>query len=116
MAPIEVSMRLHLAWLICCLTCTGCHTLALLMPVATERESSETLWQAGQAALGQGKPDEAITFYERSLRADPSQTRNHFSLAAAHLELGNRVAACEHLEVFLAENPKQLALRGQYAE
>ena len=109
-------MRLYSACLVCCLVCTGCHTLNLLMPVASDPDSAEALWRSGQTALTEGKPDEAISFYERSLKADPSRTRNHLSLAAAHLEAGNQTAACEHLGYFLADNPNQPALRAQYAE
>jgi tetratricopeptide (TPR) repeat protein len=74
------------------------------------------LWQMGQVAIHEGRPDEAIACYQQSLAADPSAARNHLSLAAAYLEKGDEVTACSHLGLFLQAHPEHLTVRTQYGE
>jgi tetratricopeptide (TPR) repeat protein len=74
------------------------------------------LWQLGQAAMHRGEPDTAIALYEQSLAADPQLTRNHLSLAAAHLEKGNLGGASVHLALYVEAHPEKLIIRARYAE
>lgn len=108
------------ACLLMCLACAGCHVLPGLGPdgkAAADAEAvAERLWHEGQAAVQDGRPAEAIARYEQSLAADPRRTRNHLSLAVAHLEAGNPSAACEHLAHYLAHHPEQVIVRVQFAD
>src|SRR5439155_12825587 len=63
-----------------------------------------------------GRAAEAIRYYESSLAADPSLTRNHLSLAAAYLEQNDSGSACAHLAEYVGANPQQLPIRAHYAE
>src|SRR5262249_31712035 len=74
------------------------------------------LWEKGQAAMREGKADEAIDFYHRSLATDARMVCNHLSLAAAYLERHEDKKACDHLGRYLATRPTQLAIRSRYAE
>ena len=74
------------------------------------------LWEAGQEAMRQGRPDDAIRYYEQSLAADPLLSRNHLSLAAAYLDRGDEASACPHLARYLEACPNHLIVRAQYAE
>jgi tetratricopeptide (TPR) repeat protein len=78
--------------------------------------SGRQFWEAGQEAMRQGHPDQAIRLYEQSLAADPAFARNHLSLAAAYLDKGDADAACPHLALYLAAYPAQVIVRVQYAE
>src|SRR5688572_24126269 len=82
----------------------GCHSLSVPSRGPTV-ESSRTLWEKGQEAMRQGKPDQAVALYQQSLGKDENETRNHLSLAAAHMAQGNEGGACLHLTHFLAANP-----------
>jgi hypothetical protein len=66
--------------------------------------------------MRRGLPGEAVVCYRQSLAADPSMDRNHLSLAAAHLELGDEPAACAHLARYVAAHPEQPLLRARLAE
>jgi tetratricopeptide (TPR) repeat protein len=74
------------------------------------------LWQAGQEAMRQGRPAEAIDCYEQSLAADPGMMRNYLSLAAAYLEAGEEAKACPHLARYVAARPEHLSIRLHYAD
>ena len=74
------------------------------------------LWEQGQAAMRQGKPDDAIRFYDQSLATDPRMVCNHLSLATAYLEKKNTSSACEHLGRYVEARPEQLVVRSRYAE
>lgn len=78
--------------------------------------SARQLWEKGQLALRQGRPDEAIACYRQSLAADPRLLRVHLSLAAACLEKGDKDAAGAHLGQYLQAHPEHLLVRAQYAE
>lgn len=89
-----------------------------LPPVAAETASPAAmrLWQAGQEAMRQDRPAEAIDCYEQSLAADPGMVRNYLSLAAAYLEAGEEAKACPHLARYIAARPEHLSIRLHYAD
>jgi hypothetical protein len=97
-------------WLIC----LGCQTLPPLEPPYKSCASQQ--WELGQAAMQQGRADEAIRCYEQSLEADPQFTRNHLSLAAAYLVDNDPEKACTHLAEYVAANPDEPVARVRYAE
>jgi Tfp pilus assembly protein PilF len=66
--------------------------------------------------LREGKPETAIRCFEKALEADPSFTRCHLSLAAAHLERGDPERSCAHLRIYVAAHPENLAIRNYFAE
>jgi Tfp pilus assembly protein PilF len=73
-------------------------------------------WQKGQQALLDGQTAEAIAAFHKSLAQDPALVRNHLSLAAAHLALGQDEQAAAQLERYLQAQPDHFLVRGQYAE
>jgi tetratricopeptide (TPR) repeat protein len=75
-----------------------------------------TLWQQGQDALRDGDAERAIGCFERSLRLEPSLTRNHLSLAAGHVARGDERAAAAHLGRYVELEPAHAAARAHYAE
>lgn len=93
----------------------GCQSLVTL-ETSELSESAEHFWDLGQQAMRQGEPDKAITFYQRSLVADPNLVRNHLSLAAAYLEMGDDAAASTHLGQYVNANPDQLVMRVHLAD
>jgi tetratricopeptide (TPR) repeat protein len=98
-----------------CLLSAGCQSL----PGWAQLEdcpSAETLWKQGQAAMRRGEPREAIACYEQSLAAAPELTRNHLSLAAAYLELGEHEKACVHLGKYVNAHPDDADIRPHFAE
>ena len=79
-------------------------------------EQAEALVKSRQAA-------EALPILEEILAADPKFLRAHSACAAAHVQLGNREKAIEHLEEFLPAidgfpNPvrARLGIAGRFAE
>jgi tetratricopeptide (TPR) repeat protein len=74
------------------------------------------LWQEGQKAMGEGRTDDAIDRYQRSVRLDPGLTRNYLSLAAAFLARGEDERAAPYLERYVADQPDHLVARAHYAE
>ncbi len=102
---------MRLAWLLA-LVCCGCR----LVETNPGPAQAERLWQAGQAAMQAGQPDEAITLYHQSLAHDGQRHRNHLSLAAAYVEKGDDAKACAHLGKFLDANPGHINARLYYAE
>jgi tetratricopeptide (TPR) repeat protein len=103
------------AWLVVWFLGLGCHS-AVALQLDDDTGPAARLWDEGQKAMRQGRPDRAIGFYERSLALDPSATRNHLSLAAAHLETGGDEAACRHLGLYLRHHPEHTLMRSHYAE
>jgi tetratricopeptide (TPR) repeat protein len=73
-------------------------------------------WQDGQRAMQEGRTEQAIACYRESLRLDPSLARNHLSLSAAYLGLGQDEQAAPHLARYLAAQPDHLVIRSHYAE
>jgi hypothetical protein len=63
-----------------------------------------------------GKPDEAIGFYNSSLATDPRMVCNRLSLAAAYLEKHDEKRACAELGQYVAARPGQFAVRCRYAD
>lgn len=97
------------------LMCLPCQDPAL-PETAIPSETAERLWDRGQDAMRRSRPDLAVRFYERSLAADSRLTRNHLSLAAAFLELGDDAEACAHLARYVTANPEQLLMRVHLAD
>ena len=60
--------------------------------------------------MRQGQPAKAVALYEQSLVQAPALTRNHLSLAAAHLELGEQEQACLHLGKYVQEHPAEIVI------
>jgi tetratricopeptide (TPR) repeat protein len=83
---------------------------------AAAPESAEALWQQGQDAMRRGCPRRAIACYQESLARAPSLTRNHLSLAAAYLALGDRERGQAHLARYVAAHPGEIDIRSDYAE
>jgi tetratricopeptide (TPR) repeat protein len=99
-----------LAW-----ACLGCQGLVPLEPPA-EQDSATLWWEKGQEAMRCGQPEQAVSFYERSLQLDPQLARNHLSLAAAYLERGDDESACGQLKRYVCLHPDQLAMRIHLAD
>jgi tetratricopeptide (TPR) repeat protein len=108
-------MALRSCWTMVCLLAVGCQVLPVLESGPDSGQGAQ-LWQQGQTAMAEGRPDQAVAFYEQSLAADPSLTRNHLSLAAAYLESGKDAEACVHLAWYVAAHPDQWTIRTHYAE
>jgi tetratricopeptide (TPR) repeat protein len=101
-------------WLWLCVVCAGWSSCpALAQDRAAE---ARQLWVRGQEAMRQGKPDEAVRFYELSLAADPTQKRGQLSLAAVYIERGDEAGAARHLGEYVAAFPEQHVARAHYAE
>jgi tetratricopeptide (TPR) repeat protein len=77
---------------------------------------AQALWQEGQKAMGEGRTDDAIAAYERSVKLDPGLARNYLSLAAAHLARGEDERAAPFLARYVADQPDHLVVRAHYAE
>jgi tetratricopeptide (TPR) repeat protein len=94
--------------------------LLAALPAAAEPAAAPTpalaLWQEGQKAMGEGRTDDAIDLYQRSLRLGPGLTRNYLSLAAAFLARGEDERAAPYLERYVADQPDHLVVRAHYAE
>jgi hypothetical protein len=101
-------------WLVFWFLGLGCHS-ALAWQTDHDTAAAK-LWDEGQKAMRDGQPARAIGFYEKSLAADPGRTRNHLSLAAAHMEAGDEQAACRHLGVYVGAHPEHTLMRSHYAE
>ena len=104
-------MTTHLARVGALLFC-----LAAVPAPGAEPASAQRLWEQGQDALRDGRTDEAIRMYERSLALDPNFANNHLSLAAAYLGKGDDERASEHLACYLAARPHHGTVRAHYAE
>jgi tetratricopeptide (TPR) repeat protein len=99
----------------------GCQSLIPLEPPSTPpahsaAETARQLWELGQRAMERGEPEEALRCYDRCLALDPKFDRIHLSLAAAHLEMGDEVAACPHLARYVEAFPDQYLIRLHLAE
>ena len=106
-------MRRYLRLILLGVCCVCCPVSA---GVPQHRGKAHQLWQQGQDALSHRQPDRAIGFYEQSLQTDPTLTRNHMSLAAAHLEKGDQAKACSHLARYVDAHPEHVIVRTHYAE
>ena len=73
-------------------------------------------WRKGQDAMLEGNNEKAIALFRESLEQDPKLARNHLSLAAAYLALGENEQAAGQLERYLHAKPDHYVVRGQYAE
>jgi tetratricopeptide (TPR) repeat protein len=101
----------------------ACLLLALLLSAPPTRAAEPVAvspglasWQKGQQAMLEGHTAEAIAAFQKSLAQDPTLVRNHLSLAAAHLALGQDEQAAVQLERYLQAQPDHFLVRSQYAE
>jgi hypothetical protein len=90
-------------------------------PVSAEEPSAvstpaQRLWEQGQNALRDGRTDEAMQLYQRSLALDPNLADNHLSLAAAYLDKSDDEHAGEQLARYLEARPHHCIVRAHYAE
>jgi tetratricopeptide (TPR) repeat protein len=108
-------MLLRFASLLVCFSGLGCLVLQQ-DESARQHQLAQQLWEAGQAAMKGGQPEQAIPWYEQSLAADPELSRNHLSLAAAYLEKEDLNRACPHLAEYVEANPDRFTFRLRYAE
>ena len=107
-------MAVRRGWLGVWLVCLGCQSVPPLQK--EDEQSAARHWETGQAAMRQGRTDEAIACYEQSLAANPQFKRSHLSLAAACLQKNNPDSACAHLARYVDANPDQPLVRARYAE
>jgi tetratricopeptide (TPR) repeat protein len=83
---------------------------------SAQEPQARSLWEQGQAAMKRGDRPQAIDFYERCLKQDPSFVRAHLSIAAAYLELNDERQALPHLASYVRAVPDHLIMRVHYAE
>ena len=84
------------------LACVGVLVLCVATPAgAADPSPAQRLWEQGQDALRDGRTDDAMGLYERSLALDPNLADNHLSLAAAYLDKGDDERAGEQLARYL---------------
>jgi tetratricopeptide (TPR) repeat protein len=102
---------------------TGLATLGLLLlaaagdaGAAAPPQAAVEFWQLGQEALRDGKVDEAITLYRRSLQIDAELSRNYLSLAAAYSAKGDDRRVVEYLTHYVQLEPDHVAIRSHLAE
>jgi tetratricopeptide (TPR) repeat protein len=108
-------MTLRPAWLgLCAVVCVSFS--ARLFAQEEPAPQARQLWALGQDAMRQGRPTDAIKYYEMSLALDGSQKRAHLSLAAACIECRDEAGAARHLAEYLAAYPDHHVARVHYAE
>jgi tetratricopeptide (TPR) repeat protein len=83
---------------------------------AEPTESAVHLWEKGQAAMREGRADQALECFQQSLARDPTLACNHLSLAAAFLDKGDDAGAAPHFAAYLALQPAHHLVRAHYAE
>lgn len=69
------------------------------------REHPDTAVKAGFDAFDQGKLEEAVTYFEAALAADPDRAAAHRGLAEVHLRGGRPAEAADEVEVYLERHP-----------
>src|SRR5262249_59108435 len=69
--------------------------------------SAQALSNLGAICARREQFREAVTFYERALKADPKLAPVHFNLAIALGRLNEYGAATTHLRTFLKEYPQE---------
>jgi tetratricopeptide (TPR) repeat protein len=102
-------------WLVLCLVACGCHSFPGWEQVQ-EASTAESLWEQGQAAMSRGEPARAVERYRESLARDPDLVKNHLSLAAAYVELGDPNRACAQLAAYLEAKPEETEVQFYFAE
>lgn len=108
-------MTTHLPGVAVFLFCLAIGPLSTAAPAATPTPA-QRLWEQGQDALRDGRTDEAVGFYEKSLSLDPNLASNHLSLAAAYLDKGDDERAGPELAHYIAARPNHTMVRAHYAE
>jgi tetratricopeptide (TPR) repeat protein len=101
----------------------ACLLLALVLLTPSLRATEPTApspglaaWHKGQQAMLEGRTEQAIASFQESLQQDPALFRNHLSLAAAYLALGQEKQAAGQLSRYLRAQPDHFVVRAQYAE
>ncbi len=87
--------------------------IAVLRPAIVAHPASAQLWNTLGTILGeQGRPAEALVFYEEALRAEPSFAKARYNLANARLELGDLEGALADCDaaILIASSPSDLAM------
>ena len=107
-------MTTHLPGVGVILLCLAAGPIAAEEPAAAS--PARRLWEQGQDALRDGRTDEAMQLYERSLALDPNLADDHLSLAAAYLDKGDDEHAGEQLARYLEARPRHCTVRAHYAE
>ena len=74
------------------------------------------LWEKGQEALLNSKTQEAVAFFQRSLKLDPLLACNYLSLAAAYADQGEDELEALQLEHYLRLQPEHHVIRKQLAD
>ena len=97
------------------IACLAVAALGAAEPAAVP-SSAQRLWEQGQDALRDGRTDEAVGFYEKSLALDPNLASNYLSLAAAYLDKADDERAGPYLARYLAAKPSHHMVRAHYAE
>lgn len=74
----------------------------LLLPIETQGENDATFNALlGEAALRTNRADQAVTWFRRSLEANPDSVDAHLGLARAYLAMGNYASAKIEFETVL---------------
>src|ERR1700716_3865885 len=73
--------------------------------------SAEALSNLGAISSRREQFREAVTFYERALKANPQLIPVHFNIAVALGRLAEYPKAAEHLRVFLKSYPQEARAR-----
>jgi Tfp pilus assembly protein PilF len=81
-----------------------------------EKTAALANWKKGQQQLLEGRTEQAIASFQRSLEQDADLVCNHLSLAAAYLACGQEEQAAGQLDHYLQAQPDHYVVRGQYAE
>jgi tetratricopeptide (TPR) repeat protein len=102
-------------WLLLSLLSFSCHSITAVDSNPQAVAAGE-MWDKGQEAMKQGKPEEAFSRYQQSLAVDPAMVRNHLSLATAYLQQGDLGEASGHLAQYVEARPDELIVRARFAE
>jgi len=89
-----------------------CAREQLLRSIRSDPEFREALQLLAQVSYDQGKIDEAVMHYERSLELSPGENPDGYRLLAAlTLQTGDYRRTLEHIETFLSFPPEQVRNR-----
>lgn len=99
-----------------CISLILLSSTSLLRADAPAESPALAAWRKGQEAMLEGRTEQAIAAFRQSLEHDATLARNHLSLAAAYLSLGQDESAAGQLKCYLRAQPDHCVVRGQYAE
>jgi hypothetical protein len=92
-------MPLRRSWLVWCLLCLGCQSLAL-----PEGENADP------------EAERPLGYYDQDVARDSGVTSSPLSLAAEAIRQGDEAAACRHLACYLTDHPGHFEVRVHYAD